>query len=385
VHGTWGRGFFPSLHWSRTSRWFESGGSFYERFSKELTNRSILATFATHDWSGANSIFARDKAAADLARKLEEHDLVSPGCTQLIIGHSHGGNVVGRALARLSTTKPNPLICTLAKPFVEVHPTDLGPRYRLMTAFVLALAVAFITILTNRLGLYLASIDVISVSVENFLALGSFVAQFVIAYALVTRYRRRRGPSSRVSALAEATSLKSTFSRANPMLIIRAIDDEASLTLALGAIINRVTKVLLRIVVILLLVGLILGTALAVAGIQLYSPAFHPTPLYWVSSAVEMSVPIALALFGLVLLSRGVYGRELALAPLSCQINSQSTPDAENAGKIITLVNFGTTPGAMRHMIYEHEDCASVLADWLRAHLVQSVAKSDSAADRRNN
>jgi hypothetical protein len=86
---------FPGSHGHVPVDGLRVAAPIYNRFSEELTNRSILATFSTLVWSGANSIFARDKAAADLARKLDEHDLVSPGCTQLIVGHSHGGKCCG--------------------------------------------------------------------------------------------------------------------------------------------------------------------------------------------------------------------------------------------------------------------------------------------------
>jgi hypothetical protein len=73
-------------------------------------------------------------------------------------------------------------------------------------------------------------------------------------------------------------------------------------------------------------------------------------------------------LFVLLMLARSVHGRELAVSPLECQINTQSTPDAKGLSQIITLVR-RTYVKSLRHGIYDHEDCAKTISDWVRSQL----------------
>jgi hypothetical protein len=148
VHGTWPRGFCPRLvrfkqrvrelmrrrqPWDPPPFWFEEGSHFLARLSTELGD--IPHKIKPLLWSGANSIFERDKTAHVLADYLSAEHLQDPQATQLIIAHSHGGNIALRALHHLQkrdalceSQTPNPLVATLATPFIEVHQTDFGRR-----------------------------------------------------------------------------------------------------------------------------------------------------------------------------------------------------------------------------------------------------------------
>jgi hypothetical protein len=75
---------------------------------------------------------------------------------------------------------------------------------------------------------------------------------------------------------------------------------------------------------------------------------------------------LILILFGLVSVARTAHGRELGVSPMECQINTQSTPDAKGLSEIITLVR-RTYVKSLRHGIYDHEDCARVISDWVRS------------------
>jgi hypothetical protein len=55
-----------------------------------------------------------------------------------------------------------------------------------------------------------------------------------------------------------------------------------------------------------------------------------------------------MVLFSMLMLARSVHGRELALSPMECQINTQSTPDAIGLSKIVTLVRH-THIRSLRH------------------------------------
>ena len=101
VHGTWPDGFFRTFFWTprrrhRSPLWFEDGSPFLSRLSAELHDISHNITPLL--WTGENSITERDKAAHVLAEYLLDEHAQHPQATQLVIAHSHGGNVALRAL-----------------------------------------------------------------------------------------------------------------------------------------------------------------------------------------------------------------------------------------------------------------------------------------------
>ena len=69
------------------------------------------------------------------------------------------------------------------------------------------------------------------------------------------------------------------------------------------------------------------------------------------------------------ILAQSFHGRELAIAPMECQINIQSVPDASDLSKIVTLIPSTKASryrsGSRRHAIYDHEDCPMVIARWI--------------------
>jgi len=125
VPGTWSRGIFWSGQIVPIPRWFAKGGSFHDRLTRELKQRGISFSIEALDWSGANSIRRRDAAGEKLARLIKSSALQGQNNIQLVIGHSHGGNVVARAMMRLETSDANLFACTLATPFLELHPSKL--------------------------------------------------------------------------------------------------------------------------------------------------------------------------------------------------------------------------------------------------------------------
>jgi hypothetical protein len=76
----------------------------------------------------------------------------------------------------------------------------------------------------------------------------------------------------------------------------------------------------------------------------------------------------SITLAGLLVLSRLVHGREIAVSPLESQINTQSVPDAVNLSQVVTLVS-NSYLKSLRHGIYEHENCAKAISDWMRSQL----------------
>ena len=89
----------------------------------------------------------------------------------------------------------------------------------------------------------------------------------------------------------------------------------------------------------------------------------------WYEHVGQLGVAILIiTLLGLLSVARAAHGSELAVSPMECQINTQSTPDAVGLSKIVTLVR-RTFIQSLRHRIYDHEDCAKAISDWVRSRL----------------
>src|SRR5262249_4181081 len=95
----------------------------------------------------------------------------------------------------------------------------------------------------------------------------------------------------------------------------------------------------------------------------------HRDMLYYTSIGIAGWITSTFVLFGMLMISRSVHGRELAVGPMECQINTQSAPDAEGLSKIVTLIR-KTYAKSLRHGIYDHEDCVKTISDWVRSQLV---------------
>jgi hypothetical protein len=219
--------------WEPPPFWFEEGSHFLARLSAEL--HDIPHKITLLPWSGANSIRARDETAHGLAKYLSAEHAEHPQATQLIIAHSHGGNIALRALHLQKRDAPqaygadcvNPLVVTLATPFIEIHQADFGERPDLVR-MALVTAIGYI--------LYFLAFGLFRSSSVSYLVVGvplGFLGWYWIA-------RRTSARQNLVEALRDATRLGEVAST-RPLLVIRAIDDEASLILALGATVNYVT------------------------------------------------------------------------------------------------------------------------------------------------
>jgi hypothetical protein len=371
VHGTWPRGlfrtFFPRIvRFKQCVRrlmrrkpldtppfWFQEGSPFLARLSTELCD--IPHKITPRLWSGANSIRVRDETAHALAEHLAAEHTEHPQATQLIIAHSHGGNIAHRALYHLQkrdapqlsgADNANPLVVTLATPFIEVHQADFGDRPSRVRV---AISVS-ITSLLWLLALAIFSVGLWSSPMLIFTAVLFSLNGFLSWYWIVRRATARQ---NKVEALTDATRFGQIASaQAQRLLVIRAIDDEASLALALGTIFDYViTRTIMYSLLWLPLIPLLLGML----------------SLGWSYNAAQiLGYALIIMLLGALMVSRSVHGRELAVSPMECQINTQSAPDATDLSQIVTLISHGYVK-SLRHGIYEHENCARAISDWIRS------------------
>jgi hypothetical protein len=360
VHGTWPRGFFPTLRRrNRGALWFEESSPFLARLSAEFGD--IPHKIKPLPWSGENSVYARDKAAHVLADYLSAEHTEHPQATQLIIAHSHGGNIALRALHLLQQRDSSqlcggdsaiPLVVTLATPFIEVHRADFGDRpYHVRVAISVSMAM-----LLWLLAQVIFDDDLFLIVT----AIGFLLSGFLSWYWIFRR-ATATARQNKVEALTNATRFGQLVSaQAKRLLVIRAIDDEASLVLALGTIFHYVaTRTIKHFFIVLPIVFsmlyLMLGSLLWESG-------------GWLLIAENVVGFALIMMLGALTTSRSVHGRELAVSPMECQINTQSVPDATDLSQIVTLISHGYVK-SLRHGIYEHENCTRAISDWILSQL----------------
>ena len=397
VHGTWPRGWLRDVFltlfygaWPSASGadslWFAETSDFRSRLTDALGRHGLSAQISSFLWSGANSVRERDAAAQNLAERIRTERLTHPNSTQLLVAHSHGGNVVLRALGQLAVAHDDLFIATLATPFVEILPASLFPKDRARTEDLLALFVGMLILFSSTPVTEALRLPyVLQLVVLLFVGLGG-------GWLFVLWLRRwRTKNAAKVDELVGLTSI-SPHIRKHPTLVLRAVDDEASLTLAAAAIGNRLSTLLANwsVVIFALLVA---GAAILILVLHVGANVLHTEPFLSSWKRFEaFSIPslrwfLPLALFVFVFAPgafKSGYGREFLLNANYCDINSQSVPDTvdrqsetkstselepSNWRTVITLNQTADARTRLRHGLYEHPQCVDRIADWLKSEL----------------
>jgi hypothetical protein len=401
VHGTWPRGglrdvfltlfygVWPSGLWPK-GLWFAENSEFRARLSTALATRGLSAQISPFLWSGANSVAERDEAARQLCEDLRAETSVYPNSVQVLIAHSHGGNVVFRALHKLDDTCAETFITTIAAPFVEILPAKLTFAEEFRTALIFfGVAIIIPTIIVEHLIVRALSI---SSRTEDLLVLPIFATLTLLSFFHFKR-RSMRNTAKR-DKLVALTSLSPSV-RKHPLLVLRALDDEASLALAAAAIGNRLSGLIGRLSywangVVGLAVGALVAILLSGEYFGLRFSHFSAQDLfrfYWKWFLIPMNFTIFV---GGWLLAPGLfkcaYGREFLFNSQSCDINAQSAPDSldrqfdfEGASTSIpaswgTAITLHDTVGVrrrLRHGLYDHPLCAERIAAWLNSELAR--------------
>jgi hypothetical protein len=194
-------------------------------------------------------------------------------------------------------------------------------------------------------------------------AFSAALVGLIAGWWLVHRAPVRR---DRIHALNEATRLGEIPSaQAQRLLIIRAINDEASLAMALGTIVNFATE---KAIVFIYAIFVLLSISSFLINFKFPWDFGDIISLGLLLAVIAAAIAGLTVLFGMLVVSRVVHGRELAISPMECQINTQSAPDVVDLSKIVTLVS-STFVKSLRHGIYDHEDCAKTISDWVRLQL----------------
>jgi hypothetical protein len=377
VHGTWGRGFIPDFRlnpFSRRARWFEAEGAFRERLSRELREIGIRHRTDAVIWSGSNSIRERDLAARQLAKRIRSHRRTHPHARHLVVGHSHGGNVALRALHHLQGEVPDILIATLATPFMLADPRESSEGERRVIQ--LTNLVAIVTAVAWVFFVFLAEPS------EEFWIEGLLIA--IIVAGIILRMSVSGSSRSARMRMTAITDLTLRFwTGKEHLLVLRSIDDEAALSLAAGSIANRLSHVLMRLLLyvqifiglgmmpIVGLIALVVFDDDLVVVLGLFSYEVPPPTEVVAEIALDfivmLLIPALAASLAFILIDgawKSVFGRELVFGSLLIDIDSSSSPDTHCDVEVRTLRQVPEAMRGLRHSLYEHPQAAPAVATW---------------------
>jgi pimeloyl-ACP methyl ester carboxylesterase len=343
----------------RTPFWFEEDSAFCNGLLAALNKLGISPHMDALLWSGANSVMHRSDAADRLTEKLEHQIRSLPQSDHVIIAHSHGGNIATLAAHRLrqrGVDVDRLRLVTMGTPFLEIRkaePRDFNPFPSLSDkaiAFGLAIFLSpayLIGGFPSDVGL----IDLTSYFVRSALLFGATL----IFFRFLTNKSKQsiRRPSKRVERLIAATSGGASWV-GNAPLILRAIDDEAALSLAAGALTNRVSGLVLTLAIaVMLSIGFVLLTMIELGW---HSFAKWSLPIIYSMAAIVWAAA------GGLQLSRGVFGRELLFSSrLACEANCQQSPDVSGMIDVVTLKD----QLSFHHSIHEIKETPQLIATWI--------------------
>jgi len=412
VHGTWPRnvwrdvfltpfyGKWPSRSFPK-SLWFADGSEFRNRLAAALSKRGLSARISPSLWSGANSVRERDKAAHKLVEHIRAKQSDYPGSTQVVIAHSHGGNVALRALDQLGVTGDEIFIATIATPFVEILRTKLSSA-ETRRIDVMVSATTSVLIPQYAIDIKNTYFPALNQNVLPFDVL-PFIVGLVSLVTFFLFFRLRARNTRKVDELVGLTSLSSSV-RKHPLLVLRAVDDEASLALAAAAIGNRLSRLLERLsykvwTLLRVLIVTTIVTVVVLIAIKAFGPLEKFRALDVMTRFIQpvlrfdlvidwgptLGTGLILAFFAF-LFSPGAfnsaYGRELLPIFQGCEINSQSAPDSidrqseflseptpTNWAMVVTLHQAEEARRGLRHGLYDDPQCAERIAGWLQSEL----------------
>lgn len=395
IHGTWGRGVFPGktlLGRPRTApTWCEPSGAFYEDFRAALLARGLRPQMKQIQWSGRNSVVERHHVARDLAKLLDDQVTADPSCHQLLVGHSHGGNIAVDSVRfyRQSTTDIG--VVTLATPFVDLW-TAMPVRdesgytqaygrasyFRVnLTQTRRTLSCLTATVVLAWAGVRFGVLAPFSETSAKNWAFGGVIAATGLKMVLSFALGWTGAGDDELMRLPRIEAPRMPGASRCRTLVLRGTDDEAALTLAGGSLQAILGSAASRFSLILL---------------SLLSPfalAFTQLPGDWPTRAlVLLCFAIAVFLAGSLLeaIGRAAAGREFLLMGGLLNVSINSAPDTDGGENVKTLAGSPAKGWAekryrFKHGLYAHRDCVPAIINWLAERPEQ---KQHAARARRD-
>lgn len=381
VHGTYGRGIIKSIKeifmrnpiYSRKINnkkqfWFEDGSEFCLELRKKIDEKNLkVKSIKSFYWSGSNSIYQREKASKALSKMIliQQNLIENANSGILIVSHSHGGNVSLRAIGKIKGDTSKVKLVTLATPFLTVSPPDkAGIKYDR--------AIMYFSFFGSA-GLYILLMNIENVSLASVCFL--FILT-IIGTSMFIQYRRAITREfkipKKVRKLCAYTSTSQFRKKAVDLLVIRTVDDEASVFLTLSSFsifVNNLVNIIgANFYKILILDTIIIIAFAAFDYIMNYTGDIAIKLLQYTFIVTEYSF----AMFGSTILiaafTKVVYGRELCMRFFNVEISNNSVLDCdkEDRIKVITVFRGSAWKTDLRHSIYNEKISTSYIAEWLK-------------------
>ena len=386
LHGTWGRGVFapkvpPQItQLDGTTKkgpskfWFYASSTFCRSLCEKLHSANIKVVFFSFIWSGANSIFERERAAKKLAEHMTDIAVRYPSRRHVLIAHSHGGNIAIRATTLFRSLSSQVNLVTLATPFLRIIevPSVAGLGWIIFTLMVCFMWMFVIPVYKFFLVSGFPLWPMESTDAPEDIALGAVLvllpANLIISAILCAtivdffinpwKPKGYRWPWRKKPTLLAETTQGAIGVDVN-LLIVRAFNDEAAMALTLGTIGNKLTYFMLYFIVVIVGLSDFVDADLWLPPILLsiygfaYIFAFITLPLVLIVSAGVF---------------KSVFGRELLFGAYRCDIAADSTPDISSNIKNVKIATLSSrTPRSegFRHGLHARPDCAPTIADWI--------------------
>jgi hypothetical protein len=374
VHGTWPRGMLsrvlPTKMGTRRLAWFDPGSPFRQDLQTRL---SKPIQFEVFEWSGYNSVKARSKAATQLGQRLAEIRRNHPKRGQLIIAHSHGGNVALQALAGLDSLTGILGVATMGTPFLQVRKREI-PEYVDYMSFFARIALLLCVFATPTLLFLFKGLEI--GGFWGILICGTLLWAFGNGW---TWYQYPKYLIRLNSTLAEYSEALPTLRI--PLLVLRCSNDEASRALSLARWAGNVNDTLWKTMALLTtaawtwpLYGMVISLfSMFVAGL-LFRQWFDYCLWAFLGfvGIIAASFPVALICLVVFSVTSGVlllpFGSELLR--LGFRLEIMVDPTTPSARRIdFTLDSSETHIAARRHSVYAFPAARERLASWINGRL----------------
>jgi hypothetical protein len=366
----------PRFRRSRSPLWFEDGSDFQKEIADQLGGKVAFVGFL---WSGRNSIRARLRAARGLAERISQTATSEPGARQVVIAHSHGGNVAAHAVALLDPSSRPAGVATLATPFLHVRgrALDMGERVTVWAA--MAMPILFVIFSADHLPYWLYwtrnSIELIPQVAYVFAF--TLMAVAWTAHALWGRWRdtprRRQSPD-----LPDDLNL----------LILRAPGDEASLALASAGFFTLVSRFLW---------ALLAFPAWVVVWVCKFFAASGLRWIDYIALMFQYLISLPLIIFGIliIMIAYGIlalftvpwlwamssvllmpFGFEFVALGPTAEVTAESAPEGRWSIEILPPADTAAAGLIGRHGIHAHPVARARVAAWLDSILALHAAQA---------
>lgn len=237
VHGTF----------AHEAEWIHENSPLAKRLKATLGSGTWIAPFT---WSGDNSHSARRLAGERLAQQIHESAAEHPDSPQIIVAHSHGGNVASYALENTQARSKIASVVCLGTPFIKAQARDTSGAKLLIRLVLIACivsavilpALAFLQVpqsagegsplpgvSTEDLELIRPILETpIILAVMSIALFGGIAWLFSRPFVWSLRFVNRKGLAGIAAAQEHIVRALNARFGATPVLVVDAMADEAA-------------------------------------------------------------------------------------------------------------------------------------------------------------